>query len=202
MALQLDQGTQIFRSVSNKEFIATYSQTDKGMRIEVDPSQQPVDWGKHPTVFTTLSPWAMLCSTIVLGNSSKHSASGWHVCYIKANEKRIYLHKLRDITNKKLSEAPQEAKPEVKENEEMPPKKPLPKEPVPFAKSVLKSFPIIKKVYTESEKQPETLETDTQKLWKEVIEGKERFVCEQGFIFEIGMDGEPGEFVGLKKNKE
>ena len=125
MALHLEQGTQIFRSVSNKKFIATYLQTDKGMRIEVDPTQQPVDWGKHPTVFTTLSPWAMLCSTIVLGNGSKHSASGWHVCYIKAKDKRIYLHKLR--------EEQQKAKPEPKEMEEMPPKKPFPKELVPLS---------------------------------------------------------------------
>ncbi len=191
MALQIDNGTTIYRSVSSKEFVATFSQTDKGMRIEVDPKEQPVDWGKHPTVFTTLSPWAMLCSTIVLGDHIKHSASGWHVCYIKDKEKRVYLHKLRDVK-------PQEAKPELQEMEEMPPKKPIPKQPVSFEKSLMKSFPVIKKVYMESDKQPETLETDTQKLWKEVIGGKERFVCEQGFIFTIGMDGEPGEFIGMK----
>jgi hypothetical protein len=110
----------------------------------------------------------------------------------------VYLHKLRDEPVKASRKKLPEAKPEREEMEEMP-KKPLPKEPVPFAKSVMKSFPVIKKVYTESEKQPETFETDTQKLWKEVIDGKERFVCEQGFIFEVGQDGEPAEFIGHKQ---
>ncbi len=188
MTLQLDNGTKIYRSLGTQEFEATFMNSEKGvMRIVVDSSDK---WGKQATTFFSLTQWAMTCASVAYGDGDRHAVNGWKVCYIKHGEKRIYLHKLRD--EPKAKSAP-------KEIEEMPSKKPLPKEPVPFEKSVLKNFPIIKKMYVESEKQPETLETDSQKLWKEVIDGKERFVCEEGFIFEVGKDGEPGDFVGTKQ---
>jgi hypothetical protein len=191
----LEDGTKIYRSLGTrehfKEFEATLFNTEKGgMRIEVDSKTQPVAWTKQPVVFQSVTQWAMACAALVLGGEERHPVNGWRVCYAKAEGKRVYLHSFRKAEVK--------VKKEKEEVPEMPPKK-LPKEPVAFEKSVLKSFPIIKKVYNESEKQPETLETDTQKLWKEVVDGKERFVCEQGLIFEIGMDGEPGDYVGTKQ---
>jgi hypothetical protein len=190
MTLQLDSGTKIYRSLGTKEFQATYFNSEKGvMQIVVEPSLQPVKWEKQATTFFSLTQWAMSCASVVHGDGERHAVNGWKVCYIKHGDKRIYLYKLRDEP---------EAKPETEKTEEMP-KKPLPKEPVAFEKSVLKNFPVIKKMYVESEKQPEVMETDSQKIWKETIDGKERFVCEEGFIFEVGTDGEPGNFVGTKQ---
>ncbi len=196
----LQSGSKIYRSLGTrdefKEFEATLFNTEKGVRIEVDSKKQPVAW-KQPVVFQSLTQWAMTCTSALQGDEERHPVNGWRVCYVKEGGKRVYLHRFRkdEVQVKKET-----VKKEKEETEEMP-KKPLPKEPVAFEKSVLKTFPIIKKMYSESEKQPETLETDTQKLWKEVIDGIERFVCEEGFIFEVGLDGEPGAFVGFVEKK-
>jgi hypothetical protein len=191
----LADGTKIYRSLGTREHFKEFEATifNSEMRIEVDPKKQPMAWNKKPILFNSVTQWAMTCTSVFQGDEERHPVNGWRVCYVKVDDKRVYLHNFRKDQAK--------VKKEIEEIEEMPPKK-LPKEPVAFEKSVLKSFPIIKKVYYESEKQPETLETDSQKMWKEMVDGKERFVCEEGFIFEIGMDGEPSDFVGLKKNKE
>ncbi len=191
--LALQSGTKIYRSLGTrehfKEFEATLFNEKNGvMRIEVDRKTQPMSWEKQATTFHSLTQWAMTCADVVLGNDTRHAVNGWKVCYVKTGDKRVYLHSFREG---KVQSQPNET-------EEMPKAKPLPKEPVPIEKSILKSFPVIKKVYFEDETQPETLATDTQKLWKEVIGGKERWVCEEGFIFEVGTDGEPGAFVGKK----
>jgi len=190
MAFDFEDGTAIYRTVDSKEFEARIFKDVKGdMRIEVDTSKQPVEWGKHPLTFQSVTQWAIICARVAFGDTRRHAVNGWKVCYMKTKEdKRVALCQLRD-----------KAQSVVKEEEaEMPKAKPLPKEPVPFEKSVMKNFPVIKKMFQESEKQPDTLETDSEKIWKEVIEGKERWVCDSGFVFEVAPDGDVGQFIGKK----
>lgn len=72
--------------------------------------------------------------------------------------------------------------------------KPLPKaEDLPKAAKL--PFKPITKFYSETKDEPEKLETDTQKIWKEKHDGKEVWKCETGHIFEDN-DGKPGKFIG------
>ena len=65
-------------------------------------------------------------------------------------------------------------------------------------KSILTSFPTIKHFYQESEKEVKMLPTDSIRITKQHVDGKEVWVTEDGHMFEVDTDGEPGDFMGMK----
>lgn len=59
-------------------------------------------------------------------------------------------------------------------------------------------FPTITTVYEESAKAPETLPTDSCRMWKE----QDMWVTETGLVFQCTNTGEPGELIGKKVDGE
>jgi hypothetical protein len=66
----------------------------------------------------------------------------------------------------------------------------------------LKKFVVpMKTLYEESAKAPETLPTDTCKIWKEEIDGDTIWVAENGMVFACcESTGEPAELLGRRVN--
>ena len=81
---------------------------------------------------------------------------------------------------------------------EMPPKKALPKvkpEDLPAKAKVTSMFKPITKYYNESADEPMKLMTDSQKIWKEELDGETVWRCETGFVFK-DLEGKPGKPIG------
>ncbi len=85
---------------------------------------------------------------------------------------------------------------DVKEGEEeMPPKK-LPKAAdLPAKAKVTNYIKTVTKFYHETADEPVKLATDTQKIWLELIDENEVWVCETGFVFE-NNEGKVGKPIG------
>jgi hypothetical protein len=68
----------------------------------------------------------------------------------------------------------------------------------------LKKFVVpIKVIYEESTKAPETLPTDTCKIWKEEVEGIHIWVAENGMVFGCcETTGEPAELLGRRQGDD
>jgi hypothetical protein len=81
---------------------------------------------------------------------------------------------------------------------EMPTKKALPKvkpEDLPAKAKVTSVFKPITKFYNETADEPVKLATDTQKIWKEELDGEIVWRCETGFVFK-DLEGKPGKPIG------
>ena len=63
--------------------------------------------------------------------------------------------------------------------------------------TLLEKFAPIRKIYEESDKPPEKLETDTCAIKKEVYGDIEVWVSAEGHMFDCDTTGEPGEFLGM-----
>jgi len=68
--------------------------------------------------------------------------------------------------------------------------------------SLLEKFPVIRKMYEESDKPPEKLPTDTSKITKEAFGNIQVWISSEGHVFEIDTTGEPGEFMGMMVDGE
>ena len=82
--------------------------------------------------------------------------------------------------------------------QEMPPKKQIPKvkpEDLPAKAKVTSMFRPITKYYNETADEPMKLVTDTQKIWKEDLDGETVWRCETGFVFK-DLEGKPGRPIG------
>jgi hypothetical protein len=99
-------------------------------------------------------------------------------------------YKVQRISDKELEMARTKAK-ETKETKEAKESKKV----VPVTRTLNSIFTPVKILYEESAEAPRKLPTDSYKIWKEIQNGEEVWVSENGLIFKVDSSGDIGEFV-------